>query len=110
MLLEPLGLGAYLHALIHSGHAGGQQLVTAFDLHQAQAAGAYIAQALKMAERGNIDVVLPRHLQNGLAGAGADFLPIDLKSFDAHIFTHANTSFSTATGAAASMEIGRAHV
>ena len=53
------------------GHAGGQELVAALDLHQAEAAGAHRAQALQMAEGGNVDLVLPRHFEDGLAGARA---------------------------------------
>ena len=48
-----------------------------------------------MAEGGNVDVVLPRHFQDGLAGAGAHFLAVDDQSFDAHAFAHANTSCET---------------
>ncbi len=77
MLFEPLGVGGDLHALVDGGHAGGQELVAALDLHQAKAAGADVAQAVQMAEGGNVDVVFPRHFEDGLAGAGAHFLPVD---------------------------------
>ena len=85
-------VGGDLHAFVDGGHAGGQQLVAALDLDQAQAAGAHIAQAVQMAEGGNVDVVLPRHFQDGLAGARADFLPVDDECFDAHALAHASTS------------------
>ena len=70
MLLQPLGVGADFHALGDGGDAGRQQLVAALDLDQAQAARANVAQAVEMAERGNVDVVLPRHFQDGLAARG----------------------------------------
>ena len=68
VLLEALGVRAHLHAFLHSGHAGRQQFVVALDLHQAQPARAKIAQAVQVAERGNVDVILARHLQDRLAG------------------------------------------
>ena len=58
VLLEPLRVGAHLHALKDGGHAGGQQLVAALDLDQAKTACAHVAQALQMAERGNVDCLL----------------------------------------------------
>ena len=91
-LLEPLGVGADLHAFVDGGHAGGKELVAALDLDQAQAAGAHVAEAVQMAEGGNVDVVLPRHFKDGLAGAGADFLLVDDESFDVCFGAHANTS------------------
>jgi hypothetical protein len=77
VLVEPLGFGADFHALEDGCHAGGQQLVASLDLDQTKAACAHVGQALHMAEGGNVDVVLQRHLENGLAGKSADFLFVD---------------------------------
>jgi hypothetical protein len=95
MLLEPLSLRAHLHAFKYRGHASGQQSVAAFDLNQAQTASANIAQAFKMAKGWDVDVVFPRDLKDSLARAGADFVSIDLQSFYANSFAHANTSVGT---------------
>ena len=69
-LLQAFGVGGDLHALIDGGDAGGQQLVGALDLDQAQAAGADLAEAVEMAEGGNVDVILAGHLEDGLAARG----------------------------------------
>ena len=92
VLLEPLSIGADLHAFVDGGHAGGKELVAALDLNQAKAAGAHFAEAVHMAEGGNVDVVLPRHFKDGLAAQAADFLLIDDESFDVYFGAHANTS------------------
>ena len=78
VLLEPLRVGAHVHAFKDGGHAGRQQLVAALDLYQAKPAGAHIAQALHMAEGGDVNVVLLCHFQNGLPSACADLLTVDL--------------------------------
>jgi hypothetical protein len=61
MFLEPIGCGRDLHAFFDGGHASGLELVAALDLNDAQAACAYIAEAVEMTEGGNIDVVFPRN-------------------------------------------------
>src|ERR1039458_6612633 len=48
-----------------------------------------------MAKRRNIDVVLPRHLQNRLAPQSTHFLFVDDECFNFHRVTHANTSAGT---------------
>ena len=55
----------------------GSSLFEALDLYQAKPTRTHILQAVQMAERRNIDVVLPRHFEDGLASAGAYVFPID---------------------------------
>jgi hypothetical protein len=52
-----------------------------------------------VAEGWDVDIVFERDFQNGLAGSRADLMIVDDECFDAHILGHANTSFSSATGA-----------
>jgi hypothetical protein len=92
VFLESFCVGADFHALEDGGHAGRQQLVAALDLHQAQPARTHIAQPFQVAERGNVDVILPRNLQDGLAPEGAYFLSVDDECFDFNGVAHANTS------------------
>ena len=82
MLLQALRRRGDFHSFFDGGDAGGQQLVAALDLDQAQAARAHIAQPIEMAERRDVDVVFARDFKNGLAGAGADFLTVDGECFD----------------------------
>ena len=63
--------------------AGGQQPVDALDLHQAQAAGADVGEALQVAQRRDVDAVLARDLEDRLVLARADVVVVDLQRVDA---------------------------
>ena len=56
---QALGVDRDLHALLHLGDAGGEQLVAALDLHQAHAAGAESLRP-ELAEGWNVDAVFAR--------------------------------------------------
>ena len=70
MLLEPLGRGAYYHAFLDCGDTRWQELVAALDLDETKPARTDFAQAFKMAQSGDVDVVLARHFKDCLAPAG----------------------------------------
>src|SRR6516225_4272756 len=94
MPAKPLGVCADLHAFLHGGDAGGQKLVGALDLHQAESACAHVAQAIEMAERWNVDLVFSGNLENSLSSARAHFPLVNDESFDfgvAHAVTSAGT-------------------
>src|ERR1035437_5694644 len=92
VFLQALGFGADLHAFLDGSDTGGQKLVASFDLDQAHAAGANLAEAVHVAKGGDVDIVFPRDFKDCLASARADFLFVDYQSFDVLIGTHANTS------------------
>ena len=71
---QPFAVGLDVHALADLGGAGGQQLGDAGDLHQAQAAGADVIDAVEMAERRDLDAGVGGGLQDGRAFLGADLL------------------------------------
>jgi hypothetical protein len=81
MFLQAIRRGAYFHAFFNGRNAGGQKLVAAFDLNQAKPARTHIAQPVKVAQGGDVDLVLARNLENGLAGAAAHILAIDSECF-----------------------------
>src|SRR5579863_9717263 len=98
MFLQSVAFGGDFHALLHRGQARGLKLVGALNFNQAEPACAHVVQPVEMAESWNRDVILARHLQNGLAGTGAHFLLVDDKSFDiCFSCAHATTSFSELT-------------
>ncbi len=80
------------HAFLDRERRRRAELGAAFDLDQAQAAGAHVGQTVEVAERGDVDAVFPRHLEDGLAGAGADVDAVDDQCFDIHGSGHAVTS------------------
>jgi hypothetical protein len=82
VLLQPFGDGGDLHAFKDGGHAGGEELIIALNFDHAQAACADIAEAVEVAEGRYVNVVFAGHFEDGLAGAGADFLSIDDECFD----------------------------
>jgi hypothetical protein len=92
MFLQALSRGGDFHSFFDGGDAGGKKLVAALDFNQAEAAGAHVAEAVEMAEGGDVDVVLAGDFENGLAGAGANFLIVDGEGFDVNGRTHASTS------------------
>ena len=80
--VQALRVGRDLHALGDAGHAGGQQLVGALDLDQAQPAGADGRQAPQVAQGRDEDLVLARDGQDGFILARADVLAVDLQRLD----------------------------
>ena len=64
-------------ALLRRRGAGGNEPGDPRDLDHAQPAGADRAQALHVAERGDVLVVGPRHLEDRLAGRGRQDLAVD---------------------------------
>ena len=68
-------VGADLHAFGDRHRAGGDQVLHAFDFHDADAAGTDRLQPLDVAERGDADARLPRGMENRRA----------LGDFDRHI-------------------------
>ena len=79
ILAEPLTVQRHFHAFFHARDAGGKQLVDTLDLHQAEAAGAHAGKARQVAERGNVHIVFPRHLEDGLIAPRADVAPIHVQ-------------------------------
>ena len=65
------------------GDAGGEQLIRAFDFHQAHPAPAVCRKAGDVAKLGDVDSVLARDLEDGLIVAGADIATVDLQSDNA---------------------------
>ena len=73
----------------------GKQARAALDFHQAQAAGAHGGEAGEVAQGGDEDAVLARHLEDGLLFAGAHLAAIDGESLDADggFGAHSSASF-----------------
>jgi hypothetical protein len=60
------------HVGHYFGSTGRHQFVVAFNLHQTNPAGAYIAQAIHMAHGEYFNIVFPANLQYGLSCIGFD--------------------------------------
>ena len=92
ILLKAFGVGEDVHAFKDGSDAGREQLAGAGDFDQADAACADIAEAIEMAEGGDVDVVLTGDFEDGLTPAAADLMAVDGKSFDVDGVGHAITS------------------
>ena len=87
-------------AVLDPRGAGRLELVEAFDLDHAQAAGAPRGHALLMAERGDVDPFAPRHVEHGLALAGGELAAVD-GELDGSLGTRAHCCLpSTSAGCA----------
>ena len=91
----PIGLelrraGGDRQALLYGGGAGGQQARDAGDLDHAQPAGADRAQALHVAEGGDVLVVGSRDLEDRLTGGGRDHFAVDA---DLHLLGQGGTPY-----------------
>lgn len=64
-LPDPRGIGVDHHAVPDVVVAGGHQLVDAFNLHQADAAGGDFVELLQIAQAGNGDANAPGGAENG---------------------------------------------
>src|SRR6185437_2293813 len=104
VLLQALGIGGHLHALVNGGHAGRKQLVAALHLHNAEAASAHVRQPFNMTERRNVDPVFAGHIEDRLPARGAYFLAVDHKSFYFRGIAHAITSTAGSTAPASMVQ------
>ncbi len=87
-------------AVLDPRGAGRLELVEAFDLDHAQAAGAPRGHAFLMAERGDVDPFAPRHVEHGLALAGGELAAVD-GELDGSLGTRAHCCLpSTSAGCA----------
>src|SRR2546429_5167373 len=81
MLFEALGRRVHFHAFFHGCYAGRQKLIAALDLDQAKAARTHIAEAVKVTEGRNVNVVFLGYFQNGLASATAYIFAVNYQGF-----------------------------
>ena len=84
MVIEPSGAGDHVHAVGHLGDACRQRTLGAGDLDAAQPAGADVGEPVEMAQRRDVDAVLPRHVENRLACGAGDVDAVDAQRVDGH--------------------------
>ena len=97
IMQQPVRFGRDLHAFFHLQHTGRKQFRRTFNLHQAQPAGSYFAQPFQVAQCGDKDIVLPRHIEDRLVLTGTDVHSVDDESFDIHRGAHTSTSANSAS-------------
>ena len=84
VLLQAFAGGLDFHALGHFRGAGGQELVAARDLREAQAAGTYVVKTFKVTEGWDVDAGFGGGLENRFVLLGANRFAVNGECFYSH--------------------------